>query len=99
MLQILQLIAFGFINRKKQQDQAMKMMNELKKGDKIDFVAPYYSYDGELDDEFYINDTLVVGDKPLTVSYESLGDGECLIYYKLTDIFGNVYYTEPVIVY
>ncbi len=81
------------------QDLYERGLREFKKGDKIDFVAPYYSKDGDLDDEFYINDTLVVGDKPLTVSYESLGEGECLIYYKLTDIFGNVYYTKPVIVY
>ena len=72
-------------------------LRRINKGDKIDFVAPYYNYDGTFDDEYYINDTLVVGDKPLVVSYEYLGEGECRLYYKLYDIYNNVYYTEPVI--
>ncbi len=35
-------IFFGFKNRKKQQEQAMKMMNELKKGDKVVTNAGIY---------------------------------------------------------
>ena len=74
-----------------------KGLRPLIKGDKIDYIAPYYGYAGEFEDEYYINDTITVEDEPLVVSYESLGDNEILIYYKLTDIFGNIYYTEPVI--
>ena len=74
-------------------------LRKLKTGDKIDFIAPFYSYEGEIEDEFIINDSLEIGNEPLKISYESLGDEECLIYYKLTDVFGNIYYTEPVIVY
>ena len=75
-----------------------KGLRKLKQGDKIDFVCDYYDYDGLLDDEYYINDTIVVGKEPLNISYEWLGDNECLIYYRLTDIYNNAYYTEPVIV-
>ena len=60
-------------------------------------VCSYYKYDGSFEDEYYINDSLIVGEDDLVVSYESLGDGECLLYYRLTDIYNNVYYTEPVI--
>ncbi len=35
-------VAFGFVNRKKQQEQAMKMLNELKKGDKVVTNAGIY---------------------------------------------------------
>ena len=35
-------IVFGMMNRKKQQEQAMKMMNELKKGDKVVTNAGIY---------------------------------------------------------
>ncbi len=76
-----------------------KGIRPLKQGDEIDFVADYYYYDGELEDTYLINDTLKIDGSQLEVSYESLGDGECRIYYKLTDIYNNVYYTEPVIVY
>ncbi len=74
-----------------------KGLRKLRFGDKIDFVAKLYTYDGELKDEYYINDSIIVGQKPLMISYESLEEGDCLVYYKLTDIFENVYYTEPVI--
>ena len=74
-----------------------KGLRKLRFGDKIDFVAKMYSYDGELDDEYYINDSLIIGKEPLSIYYESLGSGDCLIYYKLTDIYDNVYYTEPVV--
>ena len=72
---------------------------EIKEGDKIDFIVDYYDYDGNFDDEYLYGDTLTVGDDELTVSYEWIGDGECTIYYVLTDMYNNVYYTEPVVVY
>jgi hypothetical protein len=76
-----------------------KGLIDIKNGDKIDFIVDYYTYDGEYDDEYLYGDTLVVGNDGLKVSYEYVGDGECLIYYMLTDIFGNIYYTEPVYIY
>ena len=73
-----------------------KGLRKLRVGDKIDFVAKYYLYDGTLNDEYYINDTIVVGKEPLKISYEDLGEGKILMYYRLTDIYDNVYYTEAV---
>ena len=72
---------------------------DIKKGDEIDFIVDYYKYNGDYDDEYIYGDTLKVGKKGLKVSYEWIGDGECTIYYMLTDIYNNIYYTEPVIVY
>ena len=74
-----------------------KGLRKFRIGDKVDFVAKYYKYDGTLEDEYYINDSLIIGKEPLKVSYEDLGDGECFIYYRLTDIYDNIYYTEPVV--
>ena len=76
-----------------------KGLIDIEEGDKIDFIVDYYTYDGKYDDEYLYGDTLTVGKKGLKVSYEWIGDGECLIYYMLTDIYNNVYFTEPVIVY
>ncbi len=73
-----------------------KGLRKFRIGDKIDFVAKYYKYNGDLEDEHYINDSLIIDKDPLKVSYESLGDGKCLIYYRLTDMYDNVYYTEPI---
>ena len=72
---------------------------DLKKGDKLEFLVDYYDYDGEYDDSYIWGDPVIVGNDDLKVSYEWIGDGECVIYYVLTDIFNNIYFTEPVILY
>ena len=72
---------------------------KIKPGDKIEFLIDYYDYDGNYDDSYIWGDPLIVDNNGLEVSYEEVGDGECIIYYILTDIYDNVYYTEPVIVY
>ena len=76
-----------------------KGYNKINQGDEIEFIVDYYDYYGEFDDEYIYGDKIVVGNDGLKVSYEWVGDGECLIYYVLTDMYNNVYYTEPVIVY
>ena len=72
---------------------------KIKENDKIDFIVDYYDYEGNYDDEYIYGDTLIVGKEGIEVSYEWIGDGECLIYYILTDIYNNNHYTEPLIVY
>ena len=72
---------------------------KIKENDKIDFIVDYYDYEGNYDDSYILGDTLTVGKEGLKVSYEWLGDGECNIYYILTDIYNNEHYTEPLIVY
>lgn len=64
----------------------------LQDGDAIELVGDYYTYDEEYDDQ-YIFDSFLVSGTPV-VSYEDVGDGTCLVYYSLHDIFQNVYWTE-----
>lgn len=73
-----------------------KGLKEIKKGDKIQFLFDYYKYDGSYDDSYIVGDTLNVDDPNLKVSYEDVGEGKYNVYYKITDIYGNTYYTEPV---
>ncbi len=73
---------------------------ELEYGDVIEFVFDYYTYDGEYEDSYIIGDPMIVEDpNDITVSYSEVGDGEFYVYYKITDIYNNEYYTEPVIIY
>lgn len=72
---------------------------KIKENDKIEFIVDYYDYDGNYDDEYILGEPLIVDKDGLEVSYEYIGDGECLIYYILTDIYNNIYYTESVILY
>lgn len=63
-------------------------------GDTIDFIADYYTYNGDYEDWYYVGETLVYDGSELAVSYEDVGDATCLVYYMLTDIYQNYYYTE-----
>ena len=72
---------------------------EIKPGDVIELLVDYYDYNGNYDDYYIYGDPIYVGNDGLEVTYEYIGDGECLVYYILTDIYNNTYYTESVILY
>ena len=67
---------------------------ELQKGDRIDFVCDYYTYDGRYEDSYYLGDTLVIDDPDdIKISNTYLG-GDFLAMYKLTDLYDQEYWTE-----
>ena len=74
-----------------------KGLKKLKNGDKIEFVCDYYSYDGEYEDSYILGDEIIVGDSELQVEYEDIGESTVYVYYKIVDIYNNVYYTEAVV--
>ncbi|MFA6948078.1 MAG: clostripain-related cysteine peptidase [Eubacteriales bacterium] len=71
---------------------------QLKEGDKLEFLCDYYDYDFNLTDTFSFGDAVTYTGE-LAVAYDDIGEGDCLVYYCLTDIYGNVYQTEPVLFY
>ena len=76
-----------------------KGMAEFNEGDKIKFEFDFYKYNGEFDGNYFIGKTITVGKDDLKVSYEPIEDVEFYIYYKITDIYNNTYFTEPVVIY
>lgn len=68
---------------------------QFKEGDTIQYLCDYYTYDGEFDDTYLWGDPITYS-KPQTVSYEDVGLGDCIVTYRLTDIYGNTYETESV---
>ncbi|MBR4342641.1 MAG: hypothetical protein IKP88_08045 [Lachnospiraceae bacterium] len=73
--------------------QAERNVTSFIKGDKIQFTCDFYTYEGEYDDEYLLGG-VVVGDSPLEVTYENIGDYDSLIYGHISDIYGNDYYTD-----
>ena len=69
-----------------------KNLMELEEGDQLDFVCDYYSYDGEYQDSYYLGETMTVTDE-MTISNVSVGDGEVICSYYLTDIYNQTYWT------
>ena len=67
----------------------------LKDGDTIELIGDFYTYEQAYDDK-YIFDTFVVSGARV-VRYEDVGEGDCLVYYSLHDIYQNTYWTEPLL--
>lgn len=73
-----------------------KNLTELEAGDTIDFVCDYYSYDGTYNDSYYLGEQLTVSDSmaEMEISDLYIEDGEALLSYVFTDIYGNTYYSD-----
>ncbi len=74
-----------------------KGLKKIKKGDKIEFICDYYTYEGEYEDSYIFGEELIVGDEGLKVSYKEISEGTLYVYYKITNVYNNTYYTEAVI--
>ena len=68
---------------------------DLQDGDVVEFTGDFYTHDGEYDDNYIIDSITLNG--PLEVTYEDVGEGDCLIYYSLHDIYQNEYWTESLL--
>lgn len=74
-----------------------KNLTEIKSGDKLDFICDYYSYDMKYQDSYFIGDQVTVGDK-ITISNTDVGNGECHILYRFSDIYNQDYWSEPIVI-
>lgn len=76
-------------------DTVMKGLIELKDGDIIDFLCDYYSYDGEYMDTYMLGNQMTV-DGELFISNVDIGEVSPRVTYRLTDIYGNHFWTEAI---
>ena len=67
----------------------------LNDGDEVQFRCDIYSDDFGYEGAYEAWTLYVDGE--LDVSYESIGDVDCEIFYFLTDIYGNYYWTESLL--
>jgi len=74
-------------------ETVMRGLIELQDGDEIDFLCDYYSYDGEYQDTYMLGNRLTVSGEPF-ISNVTIGDMNARVTYRLTDIYGNHYWTE-----
>ena len=81
------------VYNKGETETVSKGLIELKKGDKIDFVCDYYSYDGEYLDSYVFGNSITYNGK-LEISYMYLPDtGRANAVYRFTDIYDQNYWT------
>jgi len=65
----------------------------IEVGDEIEFLCDYYRYDGTYDDSYYLDSALVVGEDGLVLENLQLSGGPFSVTYRITDIYGNHYWT------
>ena len=81
-------------------DAVAKNIEEVKAGDVIEPICDYYTYNKEYKDSYLLGDTLVVDKdmKDMLISNTYMGDGDALMSYCFTDIYGQKYWT-PMLTY
>ena len=72
-----------------------KNLTELQEGDTIDYVCDYYSYDKVFQDNYYLGDQVTVTGSmsDMVINNLDVGDGNVLVTYCFTDIYGQNYWT------
>ena len=78
-------------------DTEAKGMIAVQKGDKIQLLCDYYTYDGAYEGSYTLGKAFTAGNS-LKVEYLTLDNkGEMTVSYRLMDVYGNVYWTPAVI--
>lgn len=60
----------------------------IQKGDTIDYLCTCYTYDGELDETYYLGEQVTVGDT-FEVGYYTLSEDRIIFGYTFTDIYNT----------
>ena len=68
----------------------------LEKGDKIQPLCDYYTYDGAYEGSYTLGNAFTLGSN-ITVEYLELSNADLSVSYRLTDVYGNVYWTPAYI--
>mgnify|MGYP001767102096 CR=1 FL=1 len=72
-----------------------KGLIDIVAGDKIDYLCDYYTYEGEYTDTYYLGDQYTAPGEWM-VENLSVGDNDYQMTYRVTDIYGNQYWTPAV---
>lgn len=72
-----------------------KGLIDIVKGDKIDFLCDYYTYNGEYSNTYYLNDEYTATGE-WVIENLSVGDFNYQMTYRITDIYGNNYWTPSI---
>lgn len=75
--------------------QSERNVAEFAKGDVIQFICDYYTYDGDFENSYLYGDPITVNGA-LKVSYENLGEVNTEVSIHLKDIYNNEYWTETI---
>ncbi|MCQ2519774.1 MAG: clostripain-related cysteine peptidase [Lachnospiraceae bacterium] len=70
-----------------------KDMLGLRKGDKLDFICDYYTYEGQYVDSYYLGETMTVGDT-MEIGNISIDKSKTKATYCITDLYQQRYWSD-----
>lgn len=82
-------------DKKQNTETVARGLLKIVKGDKIDYLCDYYTYDGKYNDTYYLGDPYTATGK-WKVENLSIGDSKYQMTYRITDIYNNRYWTPSV---
>ncbi len=78
-----------------QTETVAKGLIEIAAGDKIDFLCDYYTYDGQYSDTYYLGEQYIASGE-WKIENLSVENSSYRMTYRLTDIYGNRYWTPAI---
>jgi hypothetical protein len=78
-----------------QSETVPKGLVDIVAGDKIDYLCDYYTYAGKYSDTYYLGDQYAATGE-WRIENLSVGDSGYQMTYRLTDIYGNKYWTPSI---
>ena len=69
----------------------------IERGDRIQLLCDYYTYEGAYEGSYTLGNAFTAGSS-IIVDYRAISNDDISVSYRLTDIYGNVYWT-PAVVY
>ncbi len=73
-----------------------KGLTEIMQGDEIDFLCDYYTYDAEYSDTYFLGEKYTYDGEGFTLENLSIGDLPYSVTYRITDMYGNKYWTQAI---
>ena len=71
-----------------------KSLPSLSKGDRVYFLCDYYTYSGKYRDSYRLGTMTVSDPKEIQVSNIEINNGDSMILYKFTDMYGQAHWTD-----
>ncbi|WP_026495432.1 clostripain-related cysteine peptidase [Butyrivibrio sp. WCD3002] len=87
-------VTYDYVNG--ETDTVAKNLTELSEGDKLEYICDCYAYDKTYTDTYFLGDSVIVdGDmEDMHISNRSVGDGEILVSFRFTDIYGQEHWSQ-----
>ena len=69
------------------------MVSAVKEGDVIEFLADFYDYKGNFEDQYVLGTAWTVGADEPVIGNMDVGEGKALAMFCFTDMFHKQYWT------